>query len=90
MNDIFVILVNYMKELEGKKFRMNINIIGLVTRRNQKEAGREGIILLLFQLQEGTRRKQEEKEYEYYEDYYYEDYPSACGIGELDVKVKCR
>lgn len=38
-------------------------------------------------LQEGTRRKQEEKEYEYYEDYYYEDYPSACGIGELDVKV---
>ena len=35
MNDIFVILVNYMKELEGKKFRMNINIIGLVTRRNE-------------------------------------------------------
>lgn len=37
-------------------------------------------------VQEGTRRKQEEKEYEYYEDYYY-DYASACGVGELDVKV---
>lgn len=38
--------------------------------------------------QEGTRRKQEEEEYEYYdEDDYYYDYPSACGTGELEVKV---
>ena len=66
--------------------RKNIIFIILGARRNQKGTRRKEILLLLFQVQEGTRRKQEEKEYEYYEDYYY-DYASACGVGELDVKV---